>query len=93
MPGSIVDGFRSEDLTRLTYSDASFDLVLTSETLEHVPDLEAALREIRRVLVPGGRHIFTIPQLPSCADDLRPVCCPARRFDRRPCAAHLSPWR
>ena len=64
VPGSIVDGVRSEDLTRLTYPDASFDLVLTSETLEHVPDLAAALAEIRRVLVPGGRHIFTIPQLP-----------------------------
>jgi SAM-dependent methyltransferase len=64
-PGSNVDGVRSEDLTRLTYPDASFDLVLTSETLEHVPELSAALREIRRVLVPGGRHIFTIPQVPS----------------------------
>ena len=63
-PGSIVDGVRSEDLTRLTYADASFDLVLTSETLEHVPDLKVALGEIHRVLVPGGRHIFTIPQLP-----------------------------
>jgi SAM-dependent methyltransferase len=63
-PGSIVDGTRSEDLTRLTYADESFDVVLTSETLEHVPDLKAALREIRRVLVPGGSHIFTIPQLP-----------------------------
>jgi SAM-dependent methyltransferase len=63
-PGSIVDGVRSEDLTRLTYPDASFDLVLTSETLEHVPSLEAALSEIHRVLVPDGRHIFTIPQLP-----------------------------
>jgi hypothetical protein len=63
-PGSMVGGVRSEDLTGLTYPDASFDIVLTSETLEHVPDLEAALHEIRRVLVPGGRHIFTIPQLP-----------------------------
>jgi SAM-dependent methyltransferase len=66
-PGSLVDGVRCEDLSRLTYADASFDLVLTSETLEHVPDLAAALREIRRVLTPGGRHIFTIPVLPDVA--------------------------
>ena len=43
---------RSEDLTRLTYPDNSFDLILTSETLEHVPDLNAALCEIHRVLCP-----------------------------------------
>jgi SAM-dependent methyltransferase len=66
-PGSIVGGVRCEDLTRLTYADSTLDLVLTSETLEHVPDLEAALREIRRVLVPGGRHICTIPLLPGVA--------------------------
>ena len=35
--------------------------MLTSETLEHVPDLDAALAEIHRVLVPGGRHVFTDP--------------------------------
>ena len=58
---------RSEDLTRLSYADSSFDLVLTSETLEHVPDLHAALRELRRVLVLGGRHIFTIPVMPGVA--------------------------
>jgi SAM-dependent methyltransferase len=61
----VVDGVRSEDLMRLTYPNDSFDLILTSETLEHVPDLDAALREIRRVLVPGGRHLFTIPVLPN----------------------------
>jgi SAM-dependent methyltransferase len=64
IPGATVDGVRSEDLTRLTYPDDSFDLVLTSETLEHVPDLSAALGEIRRVLAPGGLHVFTIPLLP-----------------------------
>lgn len=58
-------GVRCESLTRLTYPDASFDLVVTSETLEHVPDLDAALAEIRRVLVPGGRHLFTVPILPG----------------------------
>jgi SAM-dependent methyltransferase len=56
---------RSEDLRRLTYGDASFDLLLTSETLEHVPGLDAALAEIRRVLAPGGRHISTIPLMPD----------------------------
>ena len=56
---------RSEDLTRLSYPDNSLDLILTSETLEHVPDLNAALREIHRVLAPGGRHVFTVPVLPT----------------------------
>jgi SAM-dependent methyltransferase len=63
--GSYVNDVRNEDLSALTYPDASFDLVLTSETLEHVPDLAAALEEILRVLVPGGRHVFTVPILPG----------------------------
>ncbi len=60
-----VPGIRHEDLMHLTYEDESFDLVLTSETLEHVPDLNKALAEIHRVLVPGGLHIFTVPLLPN----------------------------
>jgi len=63
--GVTLKGIRSEDLTHLTYPDSSFDMVLTSETLEHVPDLQAALKEIHRVLAPGGRHVFTIPVLPG----------------------------
>lgn len=55
----------SENLTRLTYANTSFDLVLTSETLEHVPDLDRALSEIHRVLRPGGWHLFTIPLKPG----------------------------
>lgn len=64
-PGETIAGVRHEDLLRLTYPDAAFDLVLTSETLEHVPDLSTGLREIHRVLRPGGRHLFTIPRLPG----------------------------
>jgi SAM-dependent methyltransferase len=64
-PGATIGADRSEDLTQLSYADGSFDIVLTSETLEHVPDLDAALSEIRRVLVPGGLHLFTIPVLPG----------------------------
>jgi len=67
-PGAPGGGVRSEDLTHLSYPDGCFDLVLTSETLEHVPDLEAALREIHRVLNSGGRHVFTIPLLPGIGE-------------------------
>ena len=52
-----------QDLMALSYADASFDLVVTSDTLEHVPDVDRALAEIRRVLRPGGAHVFTTPML------------------------------
>jgi SAM-dependent methyltransferase len=56
--------YPDEDLMALSYPDARFDLVLTSDTLEHVPDPVVALGEIRRVLRAGGRHVFTIPHDP-----------------------------
>lgn len=52
---------RSEDLHNLSYEDNTFDLVATSDTLEHIPEYEKAFEEIHRVLKPGGKHIFTIP--------------------------------
>jgi SAM-dependent methyltransferase len=63
--GEMVDGARNEDICNLTYPDASFDIVLSSDTLEHIPDFSAALRETLRVLRPGGRHIFTVPVVAS----------------------------
>jgi SAM-dependent methyltransferase len=61
-PGSIrPDGARCEDVTRLTFPDQSLDLIVSSDVLEHVPDLEAAFRETARVLRPGGSHLFTVP--------------------------------
>jgi GT2 family glycosyltransferase/glycosyltransferase involved in cell wall biosynthesis len=55
-------GVRCEDLTRLTYEDESFDLVVSQDVMEHVPDPAAAFAETARVLRPGGSHVFTIPQ-------------------------------
>ena len=60
-PGDIHKGIRHEDAQQLTFADATFWCVISSETLEHIPDLEKALSEIRRVLAPGGFHLFTIP--------------------------------
>ncbi len=60
-PGEIHKGIRHEDAQQLTFPDATFGCVISSETLEHIPDLEKALSEIRRVLSPGGFHLFTVP--------------------------------
>jgi SAM-dependent methyltransferase len=60
-PGTLRDGIRVEDVQRLTYADASFDLVTHCDVLEHVPDDARALSELKRVLRPGARMLFTVP--------------------------------
>ena len=50
-----------QDLQHLTFADASFDLIVSSHVMEHVPDPWRALGEIHRVLRPGGRYIFSVP--------------------------------
>jgi SAM-dependent methyltransferase len=59
--GTLHEGIRCEDVQRLTYADASFDLVTHTEVLEHVPDDARALGELLRVLRPGGCMLFTVP--------------------------------
>jgi SAM-dependent methyltransferase len=49
------------DITSMKLPDASFDLILCSHVLEHVPDDVAAMRELRRVLTPGGRALVLVP--------------------------------
>jgi SAM-dependent methyltransferase len=49
------------DATRLPFADASFDRVIAAEVLEHIPDDVAAIRELTRVLRPGGTMAVTVP--------------------------------
>jgi 2-polyprenyl-3-methyl-5-hydroxy-6-metoxy-1,4-benzoquinol methylase len=50
-----------EDITRLSFSDCLFDLVIANHILEHVSDDHAAMKEIFRVLKPGGLAILQTP--------------------------------
>ena len=49
--------FAVADAQAIPYPDGAFDVVIANMMLYHVPDIGRALREIRRVLRPGGRFI------------------------------------
>ncbi len=54
--------FEIGNATALQFADDSFDVVICSEVLEHLPDYHRALAEIRRVLKPDGRLCISVPR-------------------------------
>jgi SAM-dependent methyltransferase len=75
--------FSVGDMAQLPYGDETLDVIISSEVIEHAPDVERVLREITRVLRPHGRLILTIPMeshsvahlnSPGRPEDLRALC-------------------
>lgn len=75
--------FRVGDLAQLPYADATLDLVVASEVIEHAPDPDRVMEEIARVLRLNGKLVLTIPMeshsvahihSPGQPDDLRALC-------------------
>lgn len=58
---------RHMDLTRLELPDGAFDAVFCNHVLEHIPDDRAAMRELLRVLAPGGWAVLQTPLDPARA--------------------------
>lgn len=53
---------KSDDITNSSFPNDCFDMVLCSEVIEHISDSSAALKEIHRILKPGGTLILSTPQ-------------------------------
>jgi len=79
------------DLRRLPFPDSAFDLVYASHVLEHIKEDRTALREIRRVLSPGGLAILPVPLVspltieypePNPAEEYHVRCPGMDYFDR-----------
>ena len=60
--GSLHANVVQGDALHLPFPDGSFDRVICSEVLEHIPDDLAAMRELTRVLRPGGTMAVTVPR-------------------------------
>jgi SAM-dependent methyltransferase len=57
-PGAFIRG----DALSLPFTDGAFDVVVCSEVLEHIPDYEAAIAELRRVCRTGGALAVSVPR-------------------------------
>jgi SAM-dependent methyltransferase len=88
-PTEQLNGAIFADITDLGFPDESFDLIVSSDVLEHVPELEKALGETMRVLKPGGAHLFTVP--PRSRTHKRATISDGRIIYFEPPEYHLDP--
>lgn len=61
-PATASATFVQADATKLGFADSSFDRVIVSEVLEHVPNDGDAMKEVARILKPTGRAAITVPR-------------------------------
>lgn len=57
----VTPSYWNQDLQRLTFESESFDVAVSSETMEHVRRPWDGFAEVHRVLKPGGFYVFTVP--------------------------------
>ena len=79
---------RNLNVTRLSCPDASFDCIVALSVIEHVPDAARGLREMYRVLAPGGRMLVTT----DCSPEPTPYTRGVRYFSPAELEALVAPY-
>jgi SAM-dependent methyltransferase len=77
------------DLTAAPLADDSFDVIMCNHVLEHIPDDQSALRELRRILAPGGWASLMTPILIKTTIEDPTVTDPQERLRRFGQADHV----
>jgi ubiquinone/menaquinone biosynthesis C-methylase UbiE len=91
---SVYSKLVCSDITALPFPEATFTTAIANSTLEHVTDIHLAIREISRILRPGGQLLMTVPlaakrrwlgfdSVSSCADQKRLAEAYRLEYDRR----------
>lgn len=59
--GEIIDNIMHQDALNLSFTDNSFDIIVSNDVFEHIPDIKKALKEAYRVLKNNGKLLVSIP--------------------------------
>lgn len=83
----------------LPFADGAFQVVCAFEVLEHIPDDETVLRELARVIKPGGALYFSVPVDPALFTGFDTACGHVRRYEATElrdrlaaCGLHIERW-
>jgi ubiquinone/menaquinone biosynthesis C-methylase UbiE len=78
------------DVCSLPLNDACIDVIVSANLLEHVPDDQRALAQMRRILRPGGRAVIVVPVGPHLYDYYDRLLGHQRRYARRELATKAN---
>ncbi|MBT3468756.1 MAG: class I SAM-dependent methyltransferase [Opitutae bacterium] len=79
---------RNVNLTNMRYPDGYFDVITSISVIEHIPDIEAAIKEMFRCIKPGGKLLITT----DCSPDGKPYSDGVRYFSPSELKELFSPY-